>query len=134
MGLNLRTIRIVKWCKDNEITFTRGRSYEKNDNCFVEQKNNSVVRHLVGYHRYEGEQALETLEKLYKLWCLLVNYFYPSMKILEKMSKDARVYKKYDDAKIPYKRCLESDKLSNEEKQKLIKIKEGLNILGKILT
>ena len=45
------------------------------------------------------------------------------------MSKDARVYKKYDDAKTPYKRCLESDKLSNEEKQKLIKIKEGLNII-----
>jgi len=45
------------------------------------------------------------------------------------MSKDARVYKKYDDAKTPYKRCLESDRLSDEEKQKLIKIKEGLNII-----
>ena len=45
------------------------------------------------------------------------------------MSKDVRVYKKYDDAKTPYKRCLESDKLSNEEKQKLIKIKKGLNII-----
>ena len=111
------------------IAITRGRSYKKNDNCFVEQKNNSVVRHLVGYYRYEGQEALETLEKLYKLWCLLVNYFYPSMKILEKMSKDARVYKKYDTAKTPYKRCLDSDKLSEEEKQKLIKIKKGLNII-----
>ena len=45
------------------------------------------------------------------------------------MSKDVRVYKKYDDAKTPYKRCLKNDKLSNEEKQKLIKIKEGLNII-----
>ena len=42
------------------------------------------MRHLVGYYRYEGQEALEALEKLYKLWCLLVNYFYPSMKILEK--------------------------------------------------
>ena len=95
----------------------------------LNKKNNSVVRHLVDYYRYEGQQALQTLEKLYKLWCLLVNYFYPSMKILEKMSKDARVYKKYDDAKTPYKRCLKNDKLSNEEKQKLIKIKEKLNII-----
>ena len=31
--------------------------------------------------------------------------------------------------KTPYKRCLESDKLSDEEKQKLIKIKEELNIV-----
>ena len=45
------------------------------------------------------------------------------------MSKDAHIYKKYDDAKTPYKRCLESDKLSEEEKQKLIKIKKGLNII-----
>ena len=128
-GSEFKNYQLYKWCEDNEITFTRGRSYKKNDNCFVEQKNNSVVRHLVGYYRYEGQEALETLEKLYKLWCLLVNYFYPSMKILEKERKDARVYKKYDDAKTPYKRCLESDRLSDEEKQKLIKIKEGLNII-----
>ena len=128
-GSEFKNYQLVKWCEDNEITFTRGRSYKKNDNCFVEQKNNSVVRHLVGYYRYEGQQALQTLEKLYKLWCLLVNYFYPSMKILEKERKDARIYKKYDNAKTPYKRCLESDKLSDEEKQKLIKIKEGLNII-----
>ena len=51
------------------------------------------------------------------------------MKILEKERKDAHIYKKYDNAKTPYKRCLESDKLSDEEKQKLIKIKEGLNII-----
>ena len=128
-GSEFKNYQLVKWCEDNEITFTRGRSYKKNDNCFVEQKNNSVVRHLVGYYRYEGQEALQTLEKLYKLWCLLVNYFYPSMKILEKERKDARIYKKYDDAKTPYKRCLESDKLSDEEKQKLIKIKKGLNII-----
>ena len=128
-GSEFKNYQLVKWCEDNEITFTRGRSYKKNDNCFVEQKNNSVVRHLVGYHRYEGQQALQTLEKLYKLWCLLVNYFYPSMKILEKERKDAHIYKKYDNAKTPYKRCLESDELSDEEKQKLIKIKEGLNII-----
>ena len=128
-GSEFKNYQLYKWCEDNEITFTRGRSYKKNDNCFVEQKNNSVVRHLVGYYRYEGEEVLKELQTLYKLWCLLVNYFYPSMKILEKERKDARIYKKYDIAKTPYKRCLESDKLSDEEKQKLIKIKEELNIV-----
>ena len=105
MGLKFKNYQLVKWCKDNEITFTRGRSYKKNDNCFVEQKNNSVVLYLVGYYRYEGQQALEALEKLYKLWCLLANYFYPSMKILEKERKYAHIYKKYDNTKTPYKRC-----------------------------
>ena len=128
-GSEFKNHQLYKWCEDNEITFTRGRSYKKNDNCFVEQKNNSVVRHLVGYYRYEGDETLKELEVLYKSWCLLVNYFYPSMKILQKERKDAHVYKKYDTAKTPYKRCLESDKLSEEEKQKLIKIKKGLNII-----
>jgi len=76
MVLKFKNYQLVKWCQDNEITFTRGRSYKKNDNCFVEEKNNSVVRYLVGYYRYEGKEALEALEKLYKLWCLLVNYFF----------------------------------------------------------
>ena len=128
-GSEFKNHQLYKWCEDNEITFTRGRSYKKNDNCFVEQKNNSVVRRLVGYYRYEGDKTLKELEVLYKSWCLLVNYFYPSMKILEKERKDAHIYKKYDTAKTPYKRCLESDKLSEEEKQKLIKIKKGLNII-----
>ena len=105
MGLKFKNYQLVKWCENNEITFTRGRSYKKNDNCFVEQKNNSVVTPLVGYYRYKGQQALETLEKLYKLWCLLANYFYPSMKILEKERKYAHIYKKYDNTKTPYKRC-----------------------------
>lgn len=128
-GSEFKNYQLYKWCEDNGITFTRSRSYKKNDNCFVEQKNNSVVRHLVGYYRYEGEDTLKALQILYKSWSLLVNYFYPSMKILEKERKDARIYKKYDIAKTPYKRCLESDKLSDEEKQKLIKIKEELNII-----
>ena len=128
-GSEFKNYQLYQWAQENEITFTRGRSYKKNDNCFVEQKNNSVVRRLVGYYRYEGEETLILLEKLYKYWCLLINYFYPSVKILEKERKDTRVYKKYDMAKTPYKRCLESNKITNEEKEKLKKIKMSLNIV-----
>ena len=124
MGLKFKNYQLVKWCENNEITFTRGRSYKKNDNCFVEQKNNSVVRYLVGYYRYERQQALETLEKLYKLWCLLVNYFYPSMKILKKERKDAHIYKMQ---RHHIKGVQENDKLS--DKEKLTNIKESLNII-----
>ena len=41
-----------KYCRDEKITFTRSRSYKKNDSCHVEQKNGNVVRRLVGYDRY----------------------------------------------------------------------------------
>ena len=48
---------------------------------------------------------------------------------MEKELKDTRIYKKYDNAKTPYKRCFKNDKSSNEEKQKLIKIKDGVDIM-----
>ncbi|MDP9381215.1 MAG: hypothetical protein M3Q29_13905, partial [Chloroflexota bacterium] len=46
---------LVEYCERNGITFTRGRVGRKNDQCFVEQKNGSVVRQIVGYDRFEGE-------------------------------------------------------------------------------
>jgi hypothetical protein len=48
---------LVNYCKKERITFTRGRPYKKNDNCYVEQKNFSVVRRAIGYCRYETEDS-----------------------------------------------------------------------------
>ena len=39
---------LVEWCSKNNITFTRSREYKKNDQAHVEQKNGSIVRHLIG--------------------------------------------------------------------------------------
>ncbi len=50
----------------NSIEFTRCRPYRKNDQAFVEQKNGSIVRRIVGYHRYEGVEAAATLTDLYR--------------------------------------------------------------------
>ena len=45
------------YCSQEKITFTRSRSYKKNDSCHVEQKNGNVVRRLVGYDRYTSRAA-----------------------------------------------------------------------------
>jgi len=42
------------YCAASAIAFTRCRPYRKNDQAWVEQKNGSVVRRLVGYRRFEG--------------------------------------------------------------------------------
>lgn len=49
---------LIDYCDREDILFTRGRAYKKNDQCFVEQKNGVVVRQLVGYDRFEGQLAL----------------------------------------------------------------------------
>jgi hypothetical protein len=53
------------YCDKNEITFTRCRPYKKNDQAHVEQKNWAVVRQLIGYDRYEGEEATAALQAVY---------------------------------------------------------------------
>lgn len=39
---------IVAYCEQEHITFTRGRPYQKRDQCFVEQKNGAIVRKARG--------------------------------------------------------------------------------------
>jgi hypothetical protein len=38
----------LRLCRETHITFTHSRPYRKNDNCFVEPKNNSVEGGLEG--------------------------------------------------------------------------------------
>lgn len=39
-----------------KITFTSSRPYKKNDQCYVEEKNGSIIRKFIGYDRFEGFQ------------------------------------------------------------------------------
>lgn len=110
---------LIQYCEDNQITFTRSRPYKKNDQCHVEEKNGAIVRRVVGYHRYEGAPAQDAFNRLYSVLRLYVNFFQPSMKLIYKERRDARVKKKYDRAKTPYRRLLQSGILSKEEELKL---------------
>jgi len=110
---------LVRYCTEKEITFTRSRPYRKNDNCFVEQKNYSIVRRAVGYRRYDTPAELEALNELYATLRLFTNYFQPSMKLIEKTRVGSKVRKKYDKAKTPYHRVLESRAVPKGVKQEL---------------
>jgi len=70
---------LFRYCKQEQITFTRSRPYRKNDNCFVEQKNFSVVRRTVGYQRFDSNLQLLLLQQLYEQLDHYTNFFQPSM-------------------------------------------------------
>lgn len=110
---------LTRYCKDEKITFTRGRSYRKNDNCYVEQKNYSIVRRAVGYLRYDNEEELLVLNELYRYLRLYTNFFQPTMKLIERIREGSKVTKKYDKAQTPYRRVLASPDVSAQDKQKL---------------
>ena len=111
---------LKRYCDANHICFTRSRPYTKNDNCHIEQKNWSLVRRHIGYGRYEGENALALLNEYYSLLRLLVNFFYPSTKLLEKQRQGARVYKRYEKPLSPYKRVLKNPYISEKVKEELV--------------
>jgi hypothetical protein len=128
-GSEFKNAQVFGWAQEHHIDYSRSRSYHKNDNCFVEQKNDSLVRRAVGYYRYEGDNAREALEAVYSRWCLLNNFFYPSMRIISKNRVDAKVMKKYDKAKTPYERVLENDSIRDCDKENLRQQKSKLNIV-----
>jgi hypothetical protein len=110
---------LYNFCQEQKITFTRARPYRKNDSCFVEQKNYSVVRRAVGYQRFDTAEQLALLNQLYELLERYNNFFQPSMKLQSKERHGARVKKTYDKARTPYQRLLASGFLSEEAKAQL---------------
>lgn len=118
---------LLDYCQRHNIAFTRSRPYKKNDSAFIEQKNGSVVRRLVGYDRYSSRKALEVMERLYSLLRWYVNFFQPVMKLMHKTRHGAKVHKVYDTAKTPYQRLLESGILSPAQVARLAATYHGLN-------
>jgi len=108
---------LTRYCEQEHITFTRSRPYRKNDSCFVEQKNNSVVRRSVGYSRFDSPAALDALNLLYDRLRLLSNYVYPSAKLISKTREGSRVIRKHDLPQTPYQRILARPDVSLEIKQ-----------------
>lgn len=110
---------LLRYTRQERITFTRGRAGKKNDGCFVEQKNYSVVRRAVGYARYQGSADVRLLNQLYAQLRLYSNFFQPVMKLLSKERHGAKVKKTYDRPRTPYQRLCSSSALSQQAKQQL---------------
>jgi len=121
---------MIRFCERQNITFTRGRAYKKNDQCYVEQKNGAVVRQLVGYDRFEGQRAYKQLTELYRAIRLYVNFFQPSMKLKKKERESSKVSRTYHTAQTPYQRLLASGAGSTRKVKKLKTIYRALDPIG----
>ncbi len=118
---------LYRYCLDEKVTFTRSRPYQKNDQAHVEQKNWSVVRHTVGYDRWETEPELALLESIYDDLRLYINFFQPSLKLIAKERIDKKTRKRYDTAKTPYQRVLDRKDISLQAKAQLMNLYLQLN-------
>lgn len=118
---------IRDYCLDSNIEFTRCRPFRKNDQAFVEQKNGSIVRRIVGYHRYEGVEAAAILADLYRSVRLFINFFQPFFKLREKRRDGAFVKKIYDPPATPHQRLMADTRTPAEIRNRLSHICEQLD-------
>jgi hypothetical protein len=118
---------LYHYCVDEKITFTRSRPYQKNDQAHVEQKNWSVIRHVVGYDRLESDEQRIWLESLYTDLRLYVNFFQPVLKLSSKERIGNKVICKYDTARTPYQRVMEREEVPLTRKAHLLNVYLRLN-------
>jgi len=127
-GTNLINVLLYNYMVKEGIEFTRSRAYKKNDNCFVEQKNSTHVRAAIGYLRYDTEEEMDLINEIYRNELrLFKNFFQPVMKLKEKIRIKGRVHRKYEEAKTPYQRIMESDQIDVKTKEKLKLTYENMN-------
>jgi len=108
----------------------RSRPYQKNDNCYVEQKNFTHVRELFGYDRFDDRELVALMNDIYQNYFNpLSNFFLPTMKICSKNRIGGRIIKRYDIPKTPFQRLMES---SDKESEKMMALEKRYRELDPI--
>jgi len=119
---------LFRYSIGTNLGFSRSRPYKKNDNCLVEQKNNTHVRRLVGYLRYDTETEINLLNDLYQNEMhFYKNFFQPQNKLILKERVSGKIHRVYDKAKTPYQRLMELPEIPETRKQELKIIYQSLN-------
>jgi hypothetical protein len=104
-GSEFLNAHLVRYCRAQQIQFTRGRPYKKDDNAHIEQKNWTHVRRLIGWDRYDSAAAVGLLNDLYRHELrLMMNLFQPSVKLVRKQRVGSRLQRIYDTPQTPLDR------------------------------
>ncbi len=119
---------VATYCEETNLNFSRSNTYQKNDNCLIEQKNGKVVRQKVGYLRFDIEEELEIIRDLYRNELrMYVNFFQPQMKLKEYVIIKGKRHRRYHKPITPYHSILNSSEVPKKTKQELRKVYDSLN-------
>lgn len=119
---------LYDYARKTKLGFSRSRPYQKNDNCFIEQKNSKNVRQVVGHIRYDTIKEQRILNDLYRNELRLYkNFFQAVMRLETKERNKGHIYRRYQIAKTPYQYLMDNPNTPKEVKQKLKIEYESLN-------
>ena len=109
---------------------TRSKPYRKNDNRFVEENNNSLIRAYLGPSRFDSAAQLEVLRELEELLWLYHNCFLPCMRLQEKfISAEGKLRRTFAPAQPPLDRLLASELSDKSRLIELFEFRKATNPL-----
>jgi len=128
-GSEFFNAHLVRFWKESVVGvhLSRSRPYQKNDNRFVEQKNDTLVRQYFGDLRFDRCEEIEAMNALYEQMWVYYNLFQPVMHLIGKTVVDDKVRRKWDQAQTPFERLKATGKLSAERQQQLQTLYEQTN-------
>lgn len=109
------------------LQLSRSRPYQKNDNRFVEQKNDTLVRAYLGQARLDTAEQCAALNALYDQLWTYYNLFQPVLHLVEKTRDGTRIRRKWDAAQTPFARLLATDVLAPAERERLEQLSAETN-------
>jgi hypothetical protein len=101
------------------LQLSRSRPYQKNDNRFVEQKNDTLVRAYLGQGRLDTAAQCAELDALYEQMRVYYNLFQPVLHLVEKTPDGPRLRRRWDDATTPFSRLRATAALDPTERERL---------------
>ncbi len=117
-----------RYCRESGVSRFRSRPYKKDDQAHIEQKNWTHVRKLIGYDRYDTQEAVDAMNDLYrKEWRLFCNMYLPTMKLDKKIRVGSKIKRIYKKAMTPLDRLLESDQGNRQKLEALRDLREKLD-------
>ena len=127
-GSEFINYHLKRWCDSQQIQFTRGRPYKKDDNAHIEQKNWTHVRKLLAWDRYDTHEAVAAINNLYRnelrLW---MNLFLPSVKLVKKVRVGSKVRRVYDGPRTPFERVKACPQAHPEQVARLEQLRKSLD-------
>ena len=89
----------------------------------------NALLQVIGYLRYDTEEEMDLINDIYRNELrLFKNFFQPVIKLEKKVRIKGKIHRKYEEAKTPYHRIMESDRIDIKTKDELRLIYENTNL------
>lgn len=118
---------LLSWCSQRNIAISRSRPLHKNDNAWVEQRNWTHVRRMVGYRRYDTQAQVDVLNSLLEDVALFKNFFQPVLRLAGKRRTGGKLQRTYEAPITPYQWLLTNRRLSPGNRKRLRELYSSLN-------